>query len=105
VHAGPRALFKHLLGRMPTEECVPRTAAAALYQTLAAKKLSRAREYAAIYPEACLVFIGDNGQVGGGACCCVVSFWFLNGPGGQEAQHRVGVVGHLPGGLPAVNWV
>ena len=36
------------------------------FQTLAAKKLSRAREYAAIYPEACFVFIGDNGQVRGG---------------------------------------
>ena len=31
-------------------------------QTLAAKKLSRFREYAAIYPEAVFVFVGDNGQ-------------------------------------------
>jgi hypothetical protein len=38
---------------------------AALYQQLAAKKLSRFREYAAIFPEACFVLIGDNGQVGG----------------------------------------
>ena len=35
---------------------------AALYQQLAAKKLSRFREFAAIYPEACFVLVGDNGQ-------------------------------------------
>jgi phosphatidate phosphatase APP1 len=38
-----------------------------LYQQLAAKKLSRFREFAAIYPEACFLLIGDSGQVRGDA--------------------------------------
>jgi hypothetical protein len=33
-----------------------------LYQTIAAKKLSRFRQYATIYPEAAFIFVGDNGQ-------------------------------------------
>ncbi len=44
----------------------PSHAPVALYQQLAAKKLSRFREYAALFPEACFVLIGDNGQVGPG---------------------------------------
>ena len=67
--AGPRAIAKIVKHKLTAglwaaaSEAAPQTAATALFQTLAAKKLSRAREYAAIYPEACLVFIGDNGQV------------------------------------------
>ena len=34
-----------------------------LYHALADKKLSRFKEYAALYPECCFVFLGDNGQV------------------------------------------
>jgi hypothetical protein len=64
LDSGPRALVKLLTGRwmLPHDDPNPKTAAAALYQTLAAKKLSRFREYAAIYPEAAFVFVGDNGQ-------------------------------------------
>lgn len=64
LDSGPRALMKLLAGRwlLPHDDPNPKTAAAALYQTLAAKKLSRFREYAAIYPEAAFVFVGDNGQ-------------------------------------------
>ncbi len=65
--AGPKALLQWLgvvtwfPGLAPPED--PKTAVAALYQQLAAKKLSRFREYAAIFPEACFLLIGDNGQV------------------------------------------
>ena len=64
LDSGPRALMNLVAGKwMPTTDTHnPKTAAAALYQTLAAKKLSRFREYAAIYPEAAFVFVGDNGQ-------------------------------------------
>jgi hypothetical protein len=64
LDSGPKALMKLLTGRwmLPHDDPNPKTAAAALYQTLAAKKLSRFREYAAIYPEAAFVFVGDNGQ-------------------------------------------
>lgn len=64
LDSGPRALMKLLKRRwmLPHDDPNPKTAAAALYQTLAAKKLSRFREYAAIYPEAAFVFVGDNGQ-------------------------------------------
>ena len=56
---------------------------AALYQQLAAKKLSRFREFAAIYPEACFVLIGDNGQVRrrGSRLCPMCSMQHLAGPG------------------------
>jgi len=33
------------------------------YRALAEKKLSRFKQFAAIYPECCWVFCGDNGQV------------------------------------------
>ena len=63
LDSGPRALMKLLAGKwLPPDDPNPKTAAAALYQTLAAKKLSRFREYASIYPEAAFVFVGDNGQ-------------------------------------------
>ncbi|GAB4822692.1 hypothetical protein N2152v2_009738 [Parachlorella kessleri] len=71
LDAGPRAIAKIVKHKLTAglwaaaSEAAPQTAATALFQTLAAKKLSRAREYAAIYPEACLVFIGDNGQDNG----------------------------------------
>ena len=32
------------------------------YRALAEKKLSRFKQFAAIYPECCWVFMGDNGQ-------------------------------------------
>jgi hypothetical protein len=65
LDSGPRALVRLLTGRarwLPPDDPNPKTAAAALYQTLAAKKLSRFREYAAIFPEAAFVYVGDNGQ-------------------------------------------
>ena len=33
------------------------------YRALAEKKLSRFKQFAAIYPECCWIFVGDNGQV------------------------------------------
>jgi len=74
LDSGPRALIKLLAGRwiLPHDDPNPKTAAAALYQTLAAKKLSRFREYAAIYPEAAFVFVGDNGQ--GDVLCAEILF-------------------------------
>ena len=33
------------------------------YRALAEKKLARFKQFAAIYPECCWVFLGDNGQV------------------------------------------
>lgn len=63
LDSGPKALFKLLTGSwLLPDDPNPKTATAALYQTLAAKKLSRFREYAAIYPEAAFIYFGDNGQ-------------------------------------------
>ena len=64
LDSGPRALMKLVAGHWlwAPDDSNPRTAAAALYQTLAAKKLSRFREYATVYPEAAFIFVGDNGQ-------------------------------------------
>ena len=63
LDSGPRALYKLLTGSwLLPDDPNPKTATAALYQTLAAKKLSRFREYAAIYPEAAFLYVGDNGQ-------------------------------------------
>ena len=63
LDSGPRALAR-LIGmkfwRPVHQEDV--TVERALYQTLGVKKLSRFREYAAIYPECCFVYVGDNGQ-------------------------------------------
>lgn len=63
LDSGARALIKLLFGTSTVpNHPKSKTAKAALYQTLAAKKLSRFREYAAIYPEATFVYVGDNGQ-------------------------------------------
>ena len=63
LDSGPRALVKLLFGisNVP-DHPKSKTATAALYQTLAAKKLSRFKEYAALYPEAVFIYVGDNGQ-------------------------------------------
>ncbi|KAI7837292.1 hypothetical protein COHA_008906 [Chlorella ohadii] len=74
--SGPKALLQWLgvvtwfPALAPPED--PKTAVAALYQQLAAKKLSRFREYAALFPEACFVLIGDNGQ---GDVLCAEILW------------------------------
>ena len=39
------------------------SAATSFYTALAGKKLVRFQEFAALYPEAVFVFVGDNGQV------------------------------------------
>lgn len=39
------------------------SAASSFYTALAGKKLVRFQEFAALYPEALFVFVGDNGQV------------------------------------------
>ena len=63
LDSGPRALFKLLFGGSNTPSHMrSKTATEALYQTLASKKLSRFKEYAAMYPEAAFVYVGDNGQ-------------------------------------------
>lgn len=62
LDSGPRALMKLFRGEWLIDNANPKTAAAALYQTLATKKVSRFREYATIYPEAAFVYMGDNGQ-------------------------------------------
>jgi hypothetical protein len=41
----------------------PRTLNTQLNAALANRKLSRFKEFAALYPECCWVFLGDNGQV------------------------------------------
>lgn len=63
LDSGPRALLKLFFGSSSDPEHLKsKTATDALYQTLAAKKLSRFNEYAALYPEAAYVYVGDNGQ-------------------------------------------
>lgn len=65
LDSGPRALFKLFFGGSNSntlESLKSKTATDALYQTLASKKISRFREYAALYPEAAFVYVGDNGQ-------------------------------------------
>ena len=65
LDSGPRALFKLFFGGSNSntpDNLKSKTATDALYQTLAAKKLSRFREYASLYPEAAFVYVGDNGQ-------------------------------------------
>ncbi|EFN58086.1 expressed protein [Chlorella variabilis] len=102
--SGPKALLQWLgvvtwfPALAPPED--NKTAVAALYQQLAAKKLSRFREYAAIYPEACFVLIGDNGQ---GDLLCAEILWSSmrqNLPPGQRSRllaclmHKVVPTGH-----------
>ena len=41
----------------------PKTLNTQLNAALANRKLSRFKEFAALYPECCWVFLGDNGQV------------------------------------------
>ena len=41
----------------------PRTLNTQLNAALANRKLSRFKEFAALYPECCWIFLGDNGQV------------------------------------------
>ncbi|KAL4858667.1 Pentatricopeptide repeat-containing protein [Chlorella vulgaris] len=88
--SGPKALLQWLgvvtwfPALAPPEDS--KTAVAALYQQLAAKKLSRFREYAAIFPEACFVMIGDNGQ---GDLLCSEILWSSmrqNLPPGQRSR-------------------
>jgi hypothetical protein len=70
----------------PAHPALPCHLCAALYQQLAAKKLSRFREYAAIFPEACFVMIGDNGQ---GDLLCSEILWSSmrqNLPPGQRSR-------------------
>lgn len=46
------------------------SAATSFYTALAGKKLVRFQEFAALYPEAVFVFVGDNGQVTQKPCQC-----------------------------------
>ncbi len=87
LDSGARALFKLLLQQWAARggAAPATTAAAALYQTLAAKKLSRFREYAAIYPEACFVFVGDNGQ-GDVLCAEILHSAALHGAAPRPSQ-------------------
>ncbi len=40
-----------------------KSATSSFFGALAGKKLVRFQEYAALYPEATFIFVGDNGQV------------------------------------------
>ena len=60
LNSGPKALIKLFFGS--NDQFKSKTATDALYQQLATKKLSRFKEYAALYPEATFVYVGDNGQ-------------------------------------------
>lgn len=60
LDSGPKALIKLFFGS--SDQFKSKTATDALYQQLATKKLSRFKEYAALYPEATFVYVGDNGQ-------------------------------------------
>ena len=60
LDSGPKALIKLFFGS--SDQFKSKTATDALYQELATKKLSRFKEYAALYPEATFVYVGDNGQ-------------------------------------------
>lgn len=74
-----KALLHYVLGWAPPEVADnPRTASSALFQTLAAKKLSRFREFAAAWPESCFLFLGDNGQ---GDVLCAEVLWSSMRPG------------------------
>lgn len=44
------------------------SAATSFYTALAGKKLVRFQEFAALYPEAVFVFVGDNGQARASHC-------------------------------------
>eukprot|EP00887_Chlorella_sp_A99_P001892 scaffold18.g1892.t1 len=79
LSSGPKALLHYVLGWAPPEVADnPRTASSALFQTLAAKKLSRFREFAAAWPECCFLFLGDNGQ---GDVLCAEVLWSSMRPG------------------------
>ncbi len=45
-----------------------KSATSSFFGALAGKKLVRFQEYAALYPEATFIFVGDNGQVPTGPC-------------------------------------
>ncbi|RMZ57792.1 hypothetical protein APUTEX25_001504, partial [Auxenochlorella protothecoides] len=86
--SGPRALLSYLRLLSPPAEVVTHApvsdaAGVAMAQMLAAKKLSRAREYAAIYPEAALVLVGDNGQ---GDVLCAEVLWGSLRPRAEAEQ-------------------
>lgn len=77
LNSGPKALYRLFKGKFASAESKlfgrkPDTAVIALYQTLAAKKMSRFNEYADIYPEAAFVLVGDNGQ---GDVLCAELLW------------------------------
>ncbi|DBA92139.1 hypothetical protein WJX77_008470 [Trebouxia sp. C0004] len=61
IHSGPTALLRFMLGNRPPRDN-PRTLNTQLNAALANRKLSRFKEFAALYPECCWVFLGDNGQ-------------------------------------------
>eukprot|EP00884_Botryococcus_braunii_P009365 jgi/Botrbrau1/1842/Bobra.146_1s0036.1 len=64
LRAGPLALTDYLLGRdlRPLQRQTTRSLNSTLYIQLYRKKLSRFKQYAALYPECCWIFVGDNGQ-------------------------------------------
>ncbi|KAK9863341.1 hypothetical protein WJX84_006379 [Apatococcus fuscideae] len=61
LQAGPQAALNYVMRRRPKHD-QQGGMENLLYHALAAKKLSRFKEYAALYPECCFVFLGDNGQ-------------------------------------------
>jgi len=63
LRAGPRALAARLTRAAgPRAAAAPADLATQLWVSLYRKKLDAWTSYAALYPEACFVFVGDNGQ-------------------------------------------
>lgn len=59
LRVGPTALYAYAADRRGSVG----PASLQFYQALAAKKLARFKQYVAVYPECCWMFVGDNGQV------------------------------------------
>mmetsp|Transcript_1706 Transcript_1706/g.4949 ORF Transcript_1706/g.4949 Transcript_1706/m.4949 type:complete len:1096 (+) Transcript_1706:257-3544(+) len=66
IASGPRSMLHYALGIKPKHAGIElvndNSAAASFYTALAGKKLVRFQQYAALFPEAAFVFLGDNGQ-------------------------------------------
>lgn len=66
IASGPRSMVHYAFGMQPKHPGIEagqdKSAAASFYTALAGKKLVRFQQYAALFPEAAFVFVGDNGQ-------------------------------------------
>ncbi|KAK9804158.1 hypothetical protein WJX73_006372 [Symbiochloris irregularis] len=81
LRSGPQALYDYSVGTRSFRGS-PRTLDSLLASRLAKRKLQRFKEYAALYPECCWVFIGDNGQ--GDVLVAEKLEQEIRGPDGQQ---------------------